>query len=152
MNIIQILGRVGRDPKTFTTNSGMKIVSFSVATTERWTKNNETQTRTTWHNIKIFGKIAEIAAERVTKGCEVFIVGQMAYGEYEKEGAKVKTADVHIQGPQHLFRVISGGAASDGDEDDGEAPPQRQSGRRPPPPQREDHSEGGVKLDDEIPF
>ena len=54
MNKQLILGRVGQQPEIV--DASTTICKFSVATSERWTKNGEKQERTDWHNIVSYGK------------------------------------------------------------------------------------------------
>lgn len=81
-NSASLLGRLGKDPATDTTKNGTNICRFSVATTERL-KDGE---RTTWHQIKAFGKLADICQQYLAKGRTVFIEGRINNYQYEKDG------------------------------------------------------------------
>ena len=65
LNKATLIGHLGKDPKVSTLNSGGRVVSFSVATTEKWKDKTtgEARERTQWHQIVIFneplGKIAD---------------------------------------------------------------------------------------------
>ena len=84
-----ILGTCGKDPETRYTPSGSAITSISVATNEEW-KDKQTgdkQTRTEWHNITFFGKLAEIAGQYLTKGSQVYIEGKIQTDKWQdKQG------------------------------------------------------------------
>lgn len=88
LNRAILIGRLGKDPETFTTQAGKKIVSFSLATSERWRdQNGERQERTTWHQVKVFNDgLAKVAEQWLKKGSQVYIEGQIAYRKYEKDG------------------------------------------------------------------
>lgn len=87
MNKVMIIGRLGKDPETRYMPNGKAVTNFSVATSERWTKDGEKQERTEWHNIVLFDKLAEIAAEYLRKGSQIFIEGKIQTRKWQdKEG------------------------------------------------------------------
>ena len=60
VNTVILIGRLGRDPETRFAPSGTAVCSFSIACTEKWTKDGEKKERTEWVNIVAFSKLAEI--------------------------------------------------------------------------------------------
>jgi single-strand DNA-binding protein len=80
----EVIGRVGRDPIIRFTASGQAVGNFSVAVTEKF-KDKE---HTTWYDVQVWGKLAELAGEYVTKGMLIFLDGRMNMREYEKDGVK----------------------------------------------------------------
>jgi single-strand DNA-binding protein len=84
MNLAIIQGNLGRDPETrYMTNGGM-IVSFSIATSEK----RKDQVYTDWHNITVFGKLAELCNQYLKKGRSVLIQGKIRTDSWEKDGVK----------------------------------------------------------------
>jgi len=80
-----ILGNVGQDPEVNYSQSGTCFARISVATSEKW-KDKQTgqpQERTTWHNIKFSGKLAEVVAEYVKKGSKVYVEGKNRCDKYQ---------------------------------------------------------------------
>jgi single-strand DNA-binding protein len=137
MNVAMIYGRVGRDPKVFTFQSGDKVASFSVATKESYKdKGGEWREKTCWHNVKCFGGFVKTAEENITKGVEVMVIGQIENGSYEKEGVKINTSEIIVRGPAAVMRV----AAS--------VPQAGPSADRV----EKNHSEKSAVMDDSIPF
>ena len=64
VNRVMLVGRLGKDPEMRHTPSGTPVTNFSVATDERWKgKNGERQSRTEWHNIVVWSKLAEICSQ-----------------------------------------------------------------------------------------
>ena len=61
MNKAIIIGYLGRDPELRHTQVGNMVCNFSVATTERWSKDGEKKEKTEWHNVVVWGKLADIA-------------------------------------------------------------------------------------------
>ncbi len=88
MNKAILIGNLGKNPEISHTQSGTTIAKFSMATTEKWTdkSSKERQTRTEWHRITVFGKLAEICGEYLHKGKQVYIEGRIQTRSWEKEG------------------------------------------------------------------
>ena len=95
VNKVILVGRLGRDPELRYTPSGAAVANFSLATDERWSSGGETQTRTEWHNIVVWSKLAEICNQYLTKGRLVFIEGRLQTRDWEdKDGNKRRTTEV----------------------------------------------------------
>jgi single-strand DNA-binding protein len=83
------IGRVGTDPEVKTLDSNKMVAKFSFATIERYTQNNERKEETTWHNIVVWGKLAEIAEKWVKKGNQLAIEGKVKTRSWDdKDGHK----------------------------------------------------------------
>jgi single-strand DNA-binding protein len=92
-NRVQLIGRLGRDPESRNTQSGSKIVTFSMATSERWKDKNtgEQKDRTQWHRVVIYNENLATVAERfLTKGQSVMIVGEIEYRKYTDQSGNEK--------------------------------------------------------------
>ncbi len=83
LNQCQFIGRLGKDVETRYTQSGLAVASFSIACGWK-TKDKE---GTEWVNITAFDKLAEICAQYLKKGSQVFIQGRMTTEKYEKDGS-----------------------------------------------------------------
>lgn len=94
LNSITIIGNLGRDPETKFSGAGKAVTKFSVAVTERWTKDGEKKEHTEWFNVVCFDKIAEVAGEYLTKGREVCVQGKMRTDDYEKDGEKKRWVEL----------------------------------------------------------
>ena len=95
INKVILVGRLGRDPELRYTPSGTAVANFSLATDERWSSNGETQSRTEWHNIVVWSKLAEICNQYLTKGRLVFIEGRLQTRDWEdKDGNKRRTTEI----------------------------------------------------------
>ena len=85
LNRITLLGHLGREPKSATTQAGKPVTRFSVATNKRYQDQDaETRQFTEWHNCVVFGPAA-VYASKLTSGAFVFIEGEMTYREYQRE-------------------------------------------------------------------
>lgn len=103
-----IVGFVGQDPKIDTLQSGIKVASFSVATTEKGytTQNGVTvPDRTEWHNIVLWGKLAEVAGTYLRKGSSVYVEGKIRTRNYDdRNGVKRYVTEIHADVMQMLGR------------------------------------------------
>lgn len=87
VNKVILVGTLGKDPETKFMPSGNQVTSFSVATSESWKdKSGEKQEVTEWHNITMFGKVAEIAEKYLKKGSKVYLEGKIKTEKYQKDG------------------------------------------------------------------
>jgi single-strand DNA-binding protein len=78
VNRVILVGRLGKDPEMKSTPSGLSIAKFSLATDEKFNdKSGERQERTEWHNIVMFGKVADICGQYLKKGKLVYIEGSI---------------------------------------------------------------------------
>jgi len=138
INKIFILGNLGRDPETRQTQSGSNVVSFSVATTERYkAKNGEMVDDTQWHNVSVFGSTADACAKYLHKGSQVFIEGQIKYRTYQDSQGTDRTATDII-----ALRVEFIGGKSDNNQ-------QAQQQYRPAPQAQQTKVQS---KDDDLPF
>lgn len=104
VNKVILLGRLGRDPELRTTASGQSVCNFSVATSEKWKdKDGTANERTEWHNIVAWAKLAEICAEYLGKGREVYVEGKLQTSKYtDKEGVERYKTEVVAQTVQFV--------------------------------------------------
>lgn len=90
MNIVTIVGRLGKDPEVRSTNSGKKVASFTVATDDGWGANKKTN----WHRVQCWGDQCGPIETYLTKGSLVGIQGRIDYRSYEKDGATVYITEI----------------------------------------------------------
>ena len=79
INKVIIVGFLGNDPDVRTMPNGELVVNISVATSESWTDKNSGEKKevTEWHRIVIYRKLAEIAAQYLHKGSQVYVEGRL---------------------------------------------------------------------------
>lgn len=90
INKATILGVLGRDPDVKYASSGNAVCTLSVATNEEWKdkQTGEKKEAVEWHRVKIFGRLAEVAGEYLTKGARVYLEGKIKTESWEKDGEK----------------------------------------------------------------
>ena len=96
LNKVMLIGNLGKDPEVRFTASGQAVASFSLATSEKFKgKSGEMEERTEWHNITLWGKLAEIAGEYLSKGKTVYIEGRLQTRKWQdKNGNDRYTTDI----------------------------------------------------------
>lgn len=87
-----IIGRLTRDPETRSLPSGQSVVSFSIATSNFFTdKSGQKQQQSEFHNIVLFGKLADIASQYLSKGSLALIEGRIQTRTWEDSTGNKKT-------------------------------------------------------------
>ncbi len=98
VNKVILVGNLGRDPEVRNMQSGDRVVSFSIATSESWADraSGERKERTQWHRIAIFNqKLGEIAEKYLKKGSKVYLEGQLESRKYtDKDGNEREVTEV----------------------------------------------------------
>ena len=161
INKVILVGNLGKDPETRYMPSGKAVTNFSIATSESWKdkQTGEQKEQTEWHNIVMYDRLAEIAAEYLRKGSQVYVEGRLRTRKWQdKEGRDRYTTEINANEMQMLGGRAGGGggmgASGGGGEYGGESRASRPAqsggggGRGAPAPT------GGEEtpFDDDIPF
>jgi len=95
LNKVFIIGNLTREPEMRTLPSGQPVCTFSIATNRVWKdKGGARQTMAEYHNIVMFGRLAEIAKQYLTRGKMVFIEGHIQTRSWEKDGQKRSRTEI----------------------------------------------------------
>jgi len=96
VNKVILLGNLGKDPVVRSLESGAKVASFSLATSRTYKgQDGKAIDETEWHNVSLWGNLAELAEKYLTKGRQVYIEGRLRTRQYEdKEGVKKYTTEI----------------------------------------------------------
>ncbi len=100
VNKVTVLGNLGKDPEVRYTPGGQAVANFTIATNESWTDKatGNKQERTEWHKIVVWGKLAELSGEYLSKGRQVYVEGRLQTREWaDKEGKKNYTTEIVAQ-------------------------------------------------------
>jgi single-strand DNA-binding protein len=152
-----ILGNLGADPETKTTGSGLSITNITVATSEQWTdkQSGEKQERTEWHRVVFFGRLAQIAAEYLTKGSKVYIEGSITTEKYtDKQGIERYSTKIKASELQMLDGRPDGQQRTPASPRESAVDRAREASGNPPVNAGSQSDQGGFAsfADDEIPF
>ena len=138
INKVILVGHLGQDPETRYMPSGSAVTNLRLATSESWKDKNsgDQQERTEWHSVAMFGRLAEIAAEYLRKGSQVYIEGRLRTRKWQdRDGNDRWTTEIVANEMQML-----------GGRPDASAPARvAESGPPSAPP-------SGGEFDDDIPF
>jgi single-strand DNA-binding protein len=94
VNKVILVGNLGRDAEVKVTAGGQSVASFSIATTETWTKDGEKKEKTEWHRIVLWGRQADTLQPYLTKGKQIDVEGRLETRQWEKDGQKHYTTEV----------------------------------------------------------
>lgn len=90
-----LVGNLGRDPEIRNLESGVKLATFSIATTESYKdREGNKQENTEWHRIVAWRGLADVIERYVRKGSKVYIEGKLSTRSYEKDGVTKYTTEV----------------------------------------------------------
>ena len=145
INKVILVGNLGADPDTRYMPSGGAVTNLSLATSESWKdkQTGEPKERTEWHKVAMFGRLAEISAEYLRKGSQVYIEGKLRTRKWQdKDGNDRWTTEVIADEMQMLGGRGAGGGAPMGGSEGYSQPSQ------PSAPSRG----GSDDFDDDIPF
>ena len=97
INRVILIGRLGQSPEVRYSTQGTAVCNLSLATGESWKdKQGQQQERTEWHRIVLYGKLAEIAGQYLSKGSKVYVEGRLQTREWEKDGIKRYITEVVV--------------------------------------------------------
>ena len=123
VNKVILVGNLGRDPETRTFPSGDQVCNATLATTDKWKdkQSGEMKEATEWHRLVFNGRLAEIAAQYLRKGSQIYVEGQIRTRKYnDKDGVEKYATDIRVDQMQMLgSRQGMGGPQSGGQDDDG---------------------------------
>ena len=132
LNKVTLIGRLGRDPETRYMPNGDAVCNFSVATDESWKDaQGKRHERTEWHNITMYRRLAEIAAQYLKKGSLVYLEGKIQSRKYTgKDGVERTAYDIVA----NEMKMLGGG------QDGQNAPAPQANGQAPAHPQEDTDS------------
>ena len=148
VNKVILIGHLGQDPQQRAMPSGKAVVNLRVATTEQWRdkQTGENKEATEWHNVVMFDRLAEIAAEYLRKGSQIYVEGRIRTRKWQdKEGNDRYTTEI-VANEMSMLGGRGGGDRS-------AAPPQERSrDRGEEPVARAEPAGVAESFDDDIPF
>ncbi|MBI1234724.1 MAG: single-stranded DNA-binding protein [Alphaproteobacteria bacterium] len=157
VNKVILVGNLGKDPEVRSMNSGDKVASFSIATSEQWRDKNsgERREKTEWHNVVIFDQnIVKVAENYLKKGSKVYVEGQLQTRKWQdRDGNDRYTTEVVLQrfrGELHMLDTRGSGGGNSGGRDDRDD--DRRDNRTDEQKRQDERGFRNDNLDDEIPF
>ena len=105
INKVVLIGSLGADPEVRYMPSGGAVANLRLATSEQWKDKNtgESQERTEWHRVVMFGRLGEIAGEYLKKGAKIYVEGRIQTRKWQnKEGQDQYTTEIVANDMQML--------------------------------------------------
>jgi single-strand DNA-binding protein len=148
VNKVILIGHLGQDPQQRAMPSGKAVVNLRLATTDQWRdkQTGENKEATEWHNVVMFDRLAEIAAEYLRKGSQIYVEGRIRTRKWQdKEGQDRYTTEIVCNEMQMLGGRGGGAQAAS-------APVDRVADRAPEKGTRGEAAGVAESFDDDIPF
>ena len=118
INKVILVGNVGQDPQVRTMQSGQKVVSFSLATSDRWRdrQTGEQKEQTEWHRVVIFNpNLVDVAERMLQKGTKLYLEGSLKTRKWQnQQGIDVFTTEVVLNPFMGQMVILGGSKSMDG--------------------------------------
>ena len=114
INKVILIGHLGDEVKMNYFEGGNSIGRFPIATNETYTnkQTGEKVTNTEWHTLVVRNKLAEICEKYLSKGDKVYCEGRIKTRQWEQEGQKRYTTEIHVANMTFLSTKKETGAPS----------------------------------------
>lgn len=157
VNKVILIGNVTRDPEVKFTSKGSAVTDIGLAINRNYTLDNgEKREETTFVDVELWGRLAEIAGEYAKKGRPVYIEGRLRMDTWEDKASGQKRSRMKVVGENLQLlggRTGGGGPSSGGDHESYDSAPAAAPRRSAPPqPQRQVAPPPSDMPDDDIPF
>jgi single-strand DNA-binding protein len=163
INKVILVGNLGQDPETRAMPSGKAVTNVRIATSESWRDKNtgEQKEQTEWHTVVFFDRLAEIAAEYLRKGSQVYVEGKLRTRKWQDKTGNDRYSTEIVANEMQMLGGRGGGMGGGGEGGGGY---QRSGGGSAsggkPAPARDDFDQtapagagkGEEAFDDDIPF
>ena len=118
INKVILVGNIGQEPQVRTMQSGQKVVSFSLATSDRWRdrQTGEQKEQTEWHRVVIFNpSLVEVAERMLQKGTKLYLEGSLRTRKWQnQQGVDTFTTEVVLNPYAGQMVILSGAKTMDG--------------------------------------
>jgi single-strand DNA-binding protein len=156
INKVILVGNLGQDPETRAMPSGKAVTNVRIATSDSWKDKNtgEQKEQTEWHTVVFFDRLAEIAAEYLRKGSQVYIEGKLRTRKWQDKSGNDRYSTEIVANEMQMLGSRGGGGGMGGGEGGGRAPARSQAPARDEFDQSAPASagKGDEAFDDDIPF
>lgn len=155
INKVIIVGNLGSDPEVRYMQSGSAVAGFSVATSESWKDKTtgENKEATEWHRVVLFGKLAEVAGQYLSKGSQVYIEGQLKTKKWkDQQGQDRYTTEVVVQGFNGVMQMLGRKPQQQGQQQPKQTEQLQQQYHQEPQQQRFLQQQSAPEFNDDIPF
>lgn len=127
INKVILVGNIGQEPQVRTMQSGQKVVTFSLATSDRWRdrQTGEQKEQTEWHRVVIFNpSLVDVAERMLQKGTKLYLEGALRTRKWQnQQGVDTFTTEVVLNPYSGQMVILSGAKAMDGSADTSSSAP-----------------------------
>ena len=127
INKVILVGNIGQEPQVRTMQSGQKVVTFSLATSDRWRdrQSGEQKEQTEWHRVVIFNpSLVDVAERMLQKGTKLYLEGALRTRKWQnQQGVDTFTTEVVLNPYSGQMVILSGAKAMDGSADTASSAP-----------------------------
>jgi single-strand DNA-binding protein len=152
LNKVMLIGNLTRDPELRHTPKGTAVSELSLAINRVWNNDQgQKQEETTFVEVTLWGRQAELAQQYLTKGRPVYIEGRLQLDSWDDKETGKKRSKLRVIGENMQFLSSGSGAgSSSGGSQQTSRPPQQQ--RSGPPQGASAAPADDFQEDDDIPF
>jgi len=121
VNKVILIGNLGADPEVRYMPSGDAVANLRIATSDTWRdkQTGENRERTEWHNVAIFGKLAEIAKQYLRKGSKVYIEGKLRTRKWQAQDGQDRYTTEVVVDIGGTMQMLDGRGSGGGDSEFG---------------------------------
>lgn len=144
INKVILIGSLGNDPDVKHLSNTNCVANISLATNDSWKDKTtgEVKTKTEWHRVVLFGKVAEIAEQYLTKGSQVYIEGKLQTKKWTDQNGQERYSTDIVVDMMGQLQMLGGKQALQDSTTQNQAPPPAIK-----PPTKE-----ALEMEDSIPF
>ena len=115
VNKVILVGNLGADPESRTLPNGNAVANLSLATSESWKdQQGQMQERTEWHRLTMYRRLAEIAAQYLKKGSQIYVEGKLQTRKWQDQNGQDKyTTEIIVD----QMQMLGGGNGGQGQND-----------------------------------
>ncbi|MGB5588192.1 MAG: single-stranded DNA-binding protein, partial [Gammaproteobacteria bacterium] len=135
INKVILVGNLGADPETRYTPSGSAVTNVRLATSESWKdkQTGEQQERTEWHRVVFFNRLAEIAAEYLRKGSQIYVEGSIRTRKWQDQSGQDRYSTEIVGNEMQMLGGRGGAGAPAGGGGDFSSAPRSSKPTNPEP-------------------
>jgi len=154
VNKVILLGNLGADPEKRETPNGVTVTNLRLATSEQWTDKNSGEKRenTEWHRVVMFSRLADIAAQYLQKGSQVYIEGRIQTRKWQDQSGNDRYTTEIVANDMQLLGGRGGGGGFDQDSGSGYGGGASYGGGQQGGGRTSEPAGGGALDDDDVPF
>jgi single-strand DNA-binding protein len=116
INKVILVGNLGQDPETRAMPSGKAVTNVRIATSDSWKdkQTGEQKEQTEWHTVVFFDRLAEIAAEYLRKGSQVYVEGRLRTRKWQDKSGNDRYTTEIVAGEMQMLGSRGGGGGGMG--------------------------------------